>query len=766
MIEPLPASGKVELQSRARTAQRVEAEARQLLDQVRAGGDSAVRELTLRFDGVLVENSRVDPLEIAESLSSADQPLIDALHQAAGNIRRVGLAQQFSEEEVVVRPGVRVWRVWRPLRRVGVYVPGGRAPYPSSVLMLCVPAKLAGCTEIVLCSPPGRDGHIDQNILAAASIAGVTEVHAIGGVQAVGAMAYGTETIPRVDKVFGPGNSYVTAAKRLVFGEVAVDMPAGPSEVIVISDGSVPAAWLAADLEAQAEHAPDAVGVLISTDPGHAEQVSRLVTAELAPQLRFYTTTTLEEALAFTNQFGPEHLILACQDPESHLEAVSNAGSIFLGPFSPAAAGDYATGANHVIPTGGAVRSFSPLGLDAFGRTLQVQALSWEGLAELAPVIEPMARAEGFINHLKSVQVRLSERRPIGPGAPRPRASVERMHPYLWESSSAEVAARAGILEAEVVRFDTNTCPWTMATPDSLALQGVNEYPDSNYQPLVSALAAYVGQPTSAITVGAGADELLSLIALAYIGSNDPVVIPDPSYTMFLAVTEAAAGGPIRVTAGVPEELLRATSRARLTWLCNPNNPTGELLPDGLVERVARSSPGIVVVDEAYFEFCGQSSVPLVGELANLVVVRTLSKAFGLAGARVGYAVSGPSIARTLALVRPPASVSVQSAALACSALDHAKEMRIQVAELLQEKELLENELAKRGFKVLPSSANFLLVSCPSGLAEHLADRGLVVRSFSADSALPGWMRVAVRSRGENSRLLSGLDDFGGCDGH
>ncbi len=766
MIQQLPTSGLTSTDRPSTAQARIEAETRQLLDQVRAGGDAAVRDLTLRFDGVEVQKSQVEPAEIDEALRIADPTLVEALQQAAANIRRVGSAQLFSEEEVLVRPGVRVWRVSRPLRRVGVYVPGGRAPYPSSVLMLCVPATLAGCSEVVLCSPPGQDGHVDRNILAAAAIAGATEVHAIGGVQAIGAMAYGTETLARVDKVFGPGNSHVTAAKRLVFGEVAVDMPAGPSEVVVISDGSVAAAWLAADLEAQAEHAPDAVGILISTDREHAEQVASLVTQRMAPQLRFYIATTLEEALAAANQFGPEHLILACRDAEAHLGAVTNAGSVFLGPFSPAAAGDYATGANHVIPTGGAVRSFSPLGLDAFGRTLQVQSLSAGGLSELSSLVEPMARAEGFHHHLRSVRIRLTEKVDASASCPRPRAGVAQMHPYLWEASSAEVAARAGIPEGDVVRFDTNTCPWTVAEADCLTLQGVNEYPDSNYPALVSALANYLDQPSAAITLGAGADELLSLISMAFVGPNDPVVIPVPTYSMFSALTEAAGGHQISVAGGDEEKLLQVASRARLTWLCNPNNPTGELLREGLVQRLATSSPGIVVVDEAYFEFSGRSSVRLIDELPNLVVVRTLSKAFGLAGARVGYAVSGPAIAQILALVRPPASISGQSAALAVSALEHTQDMKARVAGLLRERELLADEITKRGFDSRSSSTNFLLVSCPNGLAEQLAARGLVVRSFPVDSSLHGWMRVTVRSREENGRLLEGVSDFGGRGGN
>ena len=743
-------------------AEVVDQEVRAILDQVRREGDRAVRSLTLRFDGVTPDPTRVDPREIERAMDRAPVALVEALRASAASLIRVGLAQRFSEEVVDVRPGVKVWRVWRPLQRVGVYVPGGRAPYPSSVLMLCVPARLAGCAEVVICSPPGKDGLPAQNILVAAAVAGATEIHAVGGAQAVAAMAYGTETIARVDKVFGPGNAHVTAAKRLVSGDVAVDMPAGPSEVVVVSDGSVPSSWIAADLEAQAEHAPDALGILVSAHPGQAEEVARLVDPKYTAQIRVRTVASVEAALVIANDFGPEHLILACRDAESWLGSVTHAGSVFLGPHSPAAAGDYATGANHVIPTGGAVRAYSPLGLEAFGRTLQVQAISPRGLARLAPVVEPLARAEGFQAHLHSVQTRLDTPGAAERNVPRPRRAVAAMHPYSWEASNAEVAARVGIDQREVLRFDTNTCPWEGAALAGLDQQGLNEYPDSSYPELVSAIADYASCPKDTITVGAGADELLQLLALAFIGPGDPAVIPDPSYAMYLTLTEAAGGRPVMAPFSDPDAIMSSALQARVTWLCNPNNPTAELLPAGFAEELARQASGLVVVDEAYFEFSQTSCAALVGELGNLVVVRTLSKAFGLAGARVGYALSSPEVAATLARVRPPASISRISAALGTRALRDAATVRARVQALLRDRQTLAEAIAALGYTVLPSSTNFLLVSCPSGLADFLEAKGVVVRQFPPDHALCGWMRVTVRSGGDNARLLQRLAAWDG----
>ena len=404
-VEALPREGTrayLDLTLRPGIPDEVRKSAQNVLLQVREGGDRAVLELTERFDGVRLESTRVSTTALDEALKQLDPGLRGALEEASAHIAAAHSAQRFKEVAVDIIPGVRVWREWRPLQRVGLYVPGGRAPYVSSVLMLAVPARLAGCKEIVLCSPPPVAGPI----LAAAALAGVTEVHAIGGVQAIGAMAYGTESLRRVDKVFGPGNAYVTAAKLMVFGEVAIDMPAGPSEILILTDGSVPAPWVAADLLAQAEHSPDATAILVSIDRGFATDVQRLLPARLAPQVRLRLASDIDQAIAFANAFAPEHLTLACADPGRLLPEVRSAGSVFLGAFAAAAAADYATGANHVLPTGGAARAFSALGLDAFGRVLQVQQLDREGLRRLEPVVSAIAGAEAMVAHAESVRVR------------------------------------------------------------------------------------------------------------------------------------------------------------------------------------------------------------------------------------------------------------------------------------------------------------------------------------------------------------------------
>jgi histidinol dehydrogenase len=376
--------------------------AREILDYVRASGDRAVLELTERLDGVRLAATRVPEAECAAALAGIDARVREALSEAAQRIEAVHRVQRFHEEPVAVAPGVRVWREWRAFDRVGLYAPGGRTVYPSSVLMMAVPARLAGCPQIVLCSPPQRTGQIAPIILAAAALCGVTEVHAIGGAQAIAAMAYGTDSVRRVAKIFGPGNPYVTAAKLQVFGEVAVDMPAGPSEIVVVSDGSAPPEWLAADLRAQAEHSPDARAILVTT----SESDALALAGAPEDQVKGFRCVDLRQAIAFANDFAPEHLTLACSEPDQWLPLVTTAGSIFLGVYAAAAAGDYATGANHVLPTGGAARSFGALGVEAFGRAVQVQSVDASGIEAIAAVTDVLAAAEDLPWHAASLRAR------------------------------------------------------------------------------------------------------------------------------------------------------------------------------------------------------------------------------------------------------------------------------------------------------------------------------------------------------------------------
>lgn len=767
-VEFLPEAGSPAyraLITRRPVPEEVRARTQVLLADVQLRGDRAVRDLTERFDGVRLAQTQVPMEQVSAALRRMEAGLRSALEQAAAHIEAVHLGQRREEEPVDVVRGVRVWREWRPLARVGLYVPGGRTVYPSSVLMLAIPARLAGCPEIVLCSPPQANGQVAPAVLAAAALAGVTEVHAIGGAQAIAAMAYGTPSLRRVDKIFGPGNAYVTAAKMLAFGDVAVDMPAGPSEIVVIADGTVPAAWVAADLQAQAEHAPDACALLVTTDQSFAEAVREQIGNELPNQVRLLAAADLERALAFANDFAPEHLTLACLEAATRLPAISTAGSVFIGPYAPAAVGDYATGANHILPTSGSGRAFGALGVEAFGRRMQVQVLDAAGLRRLEPIVDTLATAEALGAHRASLAVRRTGNA-AGPALPwpRPRRAIESMQPYEWEPPSARIAADAGVPEADVIRFDTNTVPWPGAALAELPALALNEYPDTSYAALTDALHQYTEVPAGWITVGAGADEILDLLAKAFIGPADSVVLSRPTYAMFRIVSEVAGGRVLAVpTVDLAldlERFLANARHARLTWLCNPNNPTGELQPMAVIKQLLDVTPGILAVDEAYFEFSSTTAAELVAEYPNLVIVRTLSKAFGLAGIRVGYALAGPTISQALRRVRPPGSLSVVSEALAVHALHDQDGTRRRVATIVAARESLRAELDQLGLEVAPSAANFLLVRTGAGAAPALLRRGLVVRTFPAGSPLAGFIRITVRTSEANARLVRALSDW------
>jgi histidinol-phosphate aminotransferase len=481
--------------------------------------------------------------------------------------------------------------------------------------------------------------------------------------------------------------------------------------------------------------------------------------------VRVMTTTAMDAAVAFANDFAPEHLTLACTEPENWLPQISAAGSVFLGPYAPAAAGDYATGGNHVLPTGGSSRSFSALGVDAFGRTIQVQSLDREGLRRLDPVVDAIAGVERLTAHRESVRVRTTPTVAVPPIAgPRPRGAIQAMQPYEWEPPSARIALEAGVPETDVVRFDTNTVPWPGAALNDLERLPLNEYPDASYTTLTDELAGYTGLSPEQITVGAGADELLDLVAKAYIGAGDPVVLSRPTYAMFRIVSEMAGGRVEAVPAAGLEldqdRFLRTARHARLTWLCNPNNPTGELLPAEFIATMAEETAGVVAVDEAYFEFSGVTAASLLTRFPNLVLVRTLSKAFGLAGVRVGYALAGLPISAALRRVRPPESISVVSEALGVQALRDQPGMRRRVSRIVESRETLLRDLQGVGLPVDPSAANFLLVRTGDGAASWCLRRGLVVRTFPSSSPLTGFIRITVRTPEENARLVDALSQW------
>ncbi|MDE6500212.1 MAG: histidinol dehydrogenase [Rikenella sp.] len=392
----------------------------EIVERVRTDGDAALRELADRFDGVRLDGLAVTEREFAEADKAVDDALKTAVRQAYDNIAAFHRAQRMEPVRVETMPGVVCEQRSVPIGRVGLYVPGGSAPLFSTVLMLAVPARIAGCREVVLCTPPRKDGTVAAEILWTARLCGVERVFKVGGAQAVAALAFGTQSVPRVDKIFGPGNRYVTTAKQLLgLSAVAIDMPAGPSEVMVLADETARAEFVAADLLSQAEHGPDSQAILVTTSAELARAVERAVDeqlrclsrAEIATRAlaesRILVVGSEAEMVEVANRYAAEHLIVEPAEPDRIAERIEQAGSIFLGHFSPESAGDYASGTNHTLPTSGWATAYSGVNLDAFCKKITLQRLTPEGLRLLGPTVERMARAEGLDAHARAVGLRL-----------------------------------------------------------------------------------------------------------------------------------------------------------------------------------------------------------------------------------------------------------------------------------------------------------------------------------------------------------------------
>ena len=391
-----------------------------VLDHVKLEGDKAVVAYTEQFDGVNLENFIVSEEEFDEAIGLVSADLKTAIEVAIANISNFHSSQFVQEQKIETMPGVFCWRKSVGIEKVGLYIPGGSAPLFSTILMLGIPAKLAKCQTVILCSPPNKEGKLHPAILLAARLVGIDKVYKIGGVQAIGAMAFGTETVPQVYKIFGPGNQYVTCAKQLIQQQgIAIDMPAGPSEVCVLADDTADASFVAADLLSQAEHGADSQVLLVSTSEKLiaevqvelTKQLNNLSRKELASKSLNNSTAILisniTEAIELVNAYAAEHLIISCENAEKLSHAIINAGSIFLGNFSPESVGDYASGTNHTLPTNGFARAYSGVSLDSFVKKISFQQLTEHGLAKIANTVELMALAEGLDAHANAVRVRL-----------------------------------------------------------------------------------------------------------------------------------------------------------------------------------------------------------------------------------------------------------------------------------------------------------------------------------------------------------------------
>ncbi|GAA4969461.1 histidinol dehydrogenase [Algibacter aquimarinus] len=389
---------------------------------VSENGDAAIKKYTNKFDGVSLDSNVVTSIEIKKAIEQVPEKLQEAIRKAKANIEVFHTAQKTTKIEIETTKGVQCWQEKRPIQKVGLYIPGGTAPLFSTVLMLTVPAQIAGCKEIVLCSPPNKEGELAPEILFAAQLCGVTKIIKVGGIQAIAGLTFGTETIPQVYKIFGPGNQFVTVAKQIATKHgVAIDMPAGPSELLVFADKTANASYVASDLLSQAEHGTDSQVILVST----SESLINDVSEEVSKQLKVLPRKAIAEkaisnsklifiendslALELIDAYGPEHYIICCENEDLYIDNINNAGSVFIGDYTPESAGDYASGTNHTLPTNGFSKAYSGVNLDSFMKNMTFQKISKEGLLNIGETIELMAEAEGLQAHKNAVTIRLKD---------------------------------------------------------------------------------------------------------------------------------------------------------------------------------------------------------------------------------------------------------------------------------------------------------------------------------------------------------------------
>jgi histidinol dehydrogenase len=420
IYNPKPETWSTLLERPTKTVDDIEATVKEIFKEVQKKGDEAITKYTSLFDGVAVANLEVTPEEINEAIASIPQELQDAIQLAKSNIEKFHTAQKTTRVSVETTPGVACWQEKRPIQKIGLYIPGGTAPLFSTVLMLAVPANIAGCKEIVLCSPPDKKGKINPAILYAAQLCGVTKILKVGGIQAIAGLTFGTAAIPKVYKIFGPGNQFVTVAKQLAtqFG-VAIDMPAGPSELLIVADDTAVPAFVASDLLSQAEHGTDSQVILVSTSKELIDAVETEIQTQLEVLPRKAIATKAIEnskliyvendqiALDLIDEYGPEHFIICAKNEDFYVNNIGNAGSVFIGNYTPESAGDYASGTNHTLPTNGYAKNYSGVNLDSFLKSMTFQKITAEGIEKIGPAIELMAEAEGLQAHKNAVTLRL-----------------------------------------------------------------------------------------------------------------------------------------------------------------------------------------------------------------------------------------------------------------------------------------------------------------------------------------------------------------------
>jgi histidinol dehydrogenase len=761
-----------------------------IIADVRVRGDAALLDYTARWDRWTPSSAaslEIPRAELIAALHSLETPLREALEIAAARIRSYHehqLAQSWSYTEA---SGTRLGQTITALDRVGLYVPGGKAAYPSSVLMNAIPAKVAGVGELIMVVPtPG--GERNLTVLAAAAIAGVDRLFAIGGAQAVAALAYGTASIPAVDKITGPGNAYVAEGKRQVFGQVGIDMIAGPSEILVLCDGDVSAGanadWVAMDLFSQAEHDEMAQAILLCPNAQFIEAVrasiARLlptmprrdvIAKSLADRGALILVKSMEQACEITNRIAPEHLEIIASNPQQWADRIRHAGAMFLGAYASESLGDYCAGPNHVLPTMRTSRFSSPLGVYDFQKRSSLIDISQAAAQELGPIAATLATSEGLQAHAQSAQLRLT-------------ANMNSSSP-LSQNAGSLLAAR--VLRADVLQMHAYAVPDAtgyikldaMENPyglparlqeelgKRLAAVAMNRYPVPSYASLKAALRKQYAIPGSAsIVLGNGSDELITMLATAVARPGASILAPEPGFVMYKMSAQQSGcrfvGVPLAAKFALDREAMLAAiakHQPALVYLAYPNNPTGNCWNEADMQALVDAAPGIVVIDEAYQPFAVDTWMDKLSANPKLIVMRTVSK-MGLAGVRLGYMAGAPGLLDQIEKIRPPYNVNVLTEAAALFSLEHAQAFDDQATLLREQRSLMLAALPELAQEVFESRANFVLVRFRDAAAvfTHLKVHKILVKNVSPmHASLHNCLRLNVSSPEENQALLAAL---------
>ena len=768
-----------------------------IMNAVKERGDEAIREFIMEFDEISIGSLEVGVEEMEAAGSELDHDLKQAIHQAYQNIYNFHKPQYQDELVVETMPGVECRRRSLPIEKVGLYVPGGTAPLFSTVLMLGIPAKIAGCKEIILCTPCGKDGKVHPAVLYCARLAGITKLFKMGGAQAIAAMLYGTATVPAVQKILGPGNQYVTAAKQLAqMRGVAIDMPAGPSELCIMADSTGDPVFIAADLLSQAEHGTDSQVILVSNELTLVNKVLKELDRQLnalprkniavrsLENSRAVILNNMDEAIEMVNEYAAEHLIINCDHADDIALRITSAGSVFIGNYSPESAGDYASGTNHTLPTNGFAGAYSGVSVDSFVKKITYQKLTDKGLVNLGATVIDMAEAEGLRAHANAIRVRL-DRLLSGQTPKENKPEVNRMN----EHDAAKEDQPSFDLERMVRSNVKNMQPYSSARSEysgegkifldanenslgSPLTKWYNRYPDPLQIELKKKLAAIKQTEAENILLGNGSDECIDLLIRAFCEpGKDNIIICPPTYGMYkvcadlndVETREVLLTKAFQINMEALEETIDADTK--LIFFCSPNNPTGNSLDREDLEMVLNNFNGLVIIDEAYINFSRhRSMLAELKDYPNLVILQTLSKAWGLAALRLGMCFASKEIINVLNKIKPPYNINQASQELAFKALDNLDEVNEMIREIVKERERVKKELAMVTIvqKIFSSDANFLLIKIENATAvyEYLKTNQIIVRNRSNVAGCEDCLRITIGTEDQNTKLIDTLKAY------